>query len=589
MATTVVLFFLPVVALLLGASGFASEFADGAWAYLFSRPVKKWQVWMAKYLSLLTILYAVILLFALLTRLHPVLKSALATFNFPWVDERISFEILAYFVPVLLFTTAFSFSILSEKGYIVVFLTALAWIVIEVVVTRAGLLLFYGGLPYSLFFLISLISILFTLSMALASLITLGRSDFSQPKRRGWAFTKYGTAFILASVALVTLVALGTGRLRRERYIYDIAARSDAFYFATERGFFRFDLARGRTEKIAKQASFWGHVSLGGDKVVFVVYHYSGKRRAFAEMRTMNSDGTMEKPLVATWDKESPLYEAFIHPLAVSPRGDKVAFIASYGRRRAERLWVINSDGSGLKGYDTEIPDVEYYLNLGFGSSGRSLLVVCTSKLKPGSKDQRVGAMLLRVNLESGQVETLADGIRKPYTAAQREGLTSGAGLIAYIQYDETVSREVLTVLDTGTNEKQAVYSEDSVIAFRWNKSGDKLAFLTKKSILGVYSPTEGAIIRTKALAGYDLRWPSQALEWTVEGQLVLRRIAKWEASSICLLDANLIERKAIRLPFDTPYAARLRSAGQYAIVEDTERRQIWGVDLGTEKWHRIY
>jgi dipeptidyl aminopeptidase/acylaminoacyl peptidase len=266
-----------------------------------------------------------------------------------------------------------------------------------------------------------------------------------------------------------------------------------------------------------------------------------------------------------------------------------VAFIASYGRRKAERLWVINSDGSGLKGYDVGIPDVEYYLALGFESSGRSLLVVCTPKLKPGSKDDRTGAMLLKVNLDSGQVETLADRVRKPYAAAQREGLTSGVGLVAYIQYDETLSREILTVLDTGTNKKQVVHSEDPVTAFRWNKAGDKLAFLTGTSMLGVYSAAEDKIIRTKELAGYDLRWPSQALEWTQDGRLLLRRIEKWEVSSICLLDANLTEQKAIRLPFSTPYAARIWSAGQYAIVEDTERHQLWGVDMGTERWHRIY
>jgi hypothetical protein len=127
------------------------------------------------------------------------------------------------------------------------------------------------------------------------------------------------------------------------------------------------------------------------------------------------------------------------------------------------------------------------------------------------------------------------------------------------------------------------------VTAFRWNKNGDKLAFLTGKSMLGVYSAAEDKIIRTKELAGYDLRWPSQALEWTQDERLLLRRIEKWEASSICLLDANLVERKAIRLPFDTTYAARFRGAGQYAIVEDTERHQLWGVDLETERWQRIY
>src|SRR4030066_1543937 len=94
LASTIPLIFLPVFSLLLGASGFASEFQDGAWAYFFSRPVKKQRIWLAKYFSLLTILFFVIFLFALLTKLHPALKPAPDMFNFPLMDEDISYGIL---------------------------------------------------------------------------------------------------------------------------------------------------------------------------------------------------------------------------------------------------------------------------------------------------------------------------------------------------------------------------------------------------------------------------------------------------------------------------------------------------------------
>ena len=193
------------------------------------------------------------------------------------------------------------------------------------------------------------------------------------------------------------------------------------------------------------------------------------------------------------------------------------------------------------------------------------------------------------MNLESGQAETLADQIRKPYAASMpREAITSEAGLIAYIHYDEAMSREVLTVLDPGSLEKHQVYAEDSVTGFRWNKAGNKLVFLTADSMLGVYSTVDGKIVQIKELTGYDLRWPSQALEWTWDGQLILRKL-EGEISSICLLDANLTEQKAIRLPFTTFYAAKFWSAGKYAIVENTERHELWGADLETEKWLRVY
>jgi hypothetical protein len=585
LASTVLLVFLPVFSVLLGASGFSSEFQDGAWAYLFSRPVKKWQIWITKYLSLLAILSVILLLFALLTRFHPALKSARDTFSFPLVGENISYGILACVLPWLLFTTAFSFSILSEKVYIVAFLAALAWIVLQVAVTRAVFPLLDREMMSSAFSLISLISVLVPLSLAVASLLTLGRADFSQSRRRNWAFTKFAALFILASVSLVVLLGLAPGWLRRERFISAFGARNNIFYFVTEKGFFRFDPARGQTEKLARLPSLWGPMSLGGDKVAFVTYHYRGKWRGFSDLRIMKNDGTDEKSLVRTESRESPLYGGFIYPVCLSPQGDKVAFAArELPESTPQDLWLVNSDGSGLKGYDLGIPDVEYYQPVGFGESERTLFLLCPEKIKPGNGDKRAGARLLRVDLESGRVETLADQIRKPFFASMPlETRASELGTIAYLHFDEASSREALTVLDPETLEKLPVYPEDSIIGFRWNKAGDRLAFLTADSKLGIYSLTEKQVVKIAELKGYDLRWPAQALEWTSDNRLILRKI-EGEVSSLCLLDANLAEQRAVRLPFSSHYASRIWSAGNYAIVGDEERHELWGVDLTPDR-----
>jgi hypothetical protein len=150
------------------------------------------------------------------------------------------------------------------------------------------------------------------------------------------------------------------------------------------------------------------------------------------------------------------------------------------------------------------------------------------------------------------------------------------------------MAREVLTLLDPESMEKREVDAEGSVSAFRWNSAGDKLAFLTADSRLGLYSVSEGRIFQIRELVGYDLRWPTQALEWTTEGRIVLRRL-KGQGSSLCLLGADLVEQKSILLPFDTYYASRFWSAGKSIIAEDTERRRLWAVDLETEEWRRVY
>jgi hypothetical protein len=145
-----------------------------------------------------------------------------------------------------------------------------------------------------------------------------------------------------------------------------------------------------------------------------------------------------------------------------------------------------------------------------------------------------------------------------------------------------------LIILNLDTLGKHQAYPEDSVVGFRWNKSGDKLAFLTANSKLVVYSTVEGKIVQIKELTGYDLRWPSQVLDWTSDGRLMLRKLEQAERL-ISLLDANLIEQKTIRLPFPSHYPPQIWTAGKYAIVENTENLQLWVLDLTTEKWIQIY
>jgi len=184
LAGTLILIFLPVFSLLLGASGFSSEFRDGAWAYLFSRPAKKWRLGLAKYLSLLAILLVVLFLFALLAKVHPALKPVPSAFNFPLLDERMPFGVLAFVFPLLLFTTAFSLSVLSEHPLIVAFLTLLVWTVLPITATLAGFrsspILEWGMYSSTFWLMFPLVP----LSLFLAFLVTLNRSDFSQPRRR---------------------------------------------------------------------------------------------------------------------------------------------------------------------------------------------------------------------------------------------------------------------------------------------------------------------------------------------------------------------------------------------------------------------
>jgi hypothetical protein len=47
--------------------------------------------------------------------------------------------------------------------------------------------------------------------------------------------------------------------------------------------------------------------------------------------------------------------------------------------------------------------------------------------------------------------------------------------------------------------------------------------------------------------------------------------------------------KKTLPLPFTTNSAFQVRGAGQYVFVVNTEKSQLWSVDLNSDKWRRIY
>jgi ABC-type transport system involved in multi-copper enzyme maturation permease subunit len=588
LVSTLLLVFPAAFALLLGASGFASEFQDGAWAYLFSRPVKRWRIWLAKCFSLLTVLYVAILFLALLIRFHPVLATAGGTFHFTLVGDK-SYGLFVFVMPLVFFMMSFSLSVVFDKPFSVAFLAALIWMALLLALTVMIEPLFNRGVLPSVLSAESIVAVLLPLSFILASFVTLNKADFSQPRSRAWTFTISAAASFLILAVAVSLYALGVWKPMDEGYIYNLQSSADGLYFTSDKGFFKFDAADGRTQKIADNPSLWGNISLGGDKVAFETYYLEGARQGFAELRIMKINGQDEKSLVKAWDQDSPLYGGYFYPIRVSPRGDRVAFVAkNIPKTTTADFWLIDSDGSNLRGYDLGVRNVNSYLSLVFENSGQSIFLFFSPKLEPGSNVRQAGASIMRVDLESGEATLLAEGIRRPYLSFWQPRPESETDQILYLSFDKVLSKDILTILDPRSLVERRIYSEESVICFRLNKAGNMLAFLTSQSYLGFYSLAENRLVRITELKGYDLRWPSEAIKWTYDNRIILTKI-EGENSSICLLDTDLAEQKGYRLPFSSNKAERIWSAGKYVVVEDTQRHQLWGVDLETEKWLRIY
>ena len=86
------LLFLPLAALLLGSGGFYTEYKDNAWVYLFSRPIKKEMLWIFKFVSQLSILVAVFIIFYFVRRFLPGLDKIFQDLDMNYPD--------AFFIPV---------------------------------------------------------------------------------------------------------------------------------------------------------------------------------------------------------------------------------------------------------------------------------------------------------------------------------------------------------------------------------------------------------------------------------------------------------------------------------------------------------
>ncbi len=570
------LVFLPALGLLLGASAFNSEFKDGAWAYLFSRPVKKGKIWLVKYISLLSVLLAVMVVFSVIIELVPGIKDVLADLSFTLqLGRKFSLFSLGFIWSLALFNTAFSLSFLSEKQYAIIFLTLLLWVLLY-----AGFVLVYTSslqawlYPIFVPWTLSVLA-LFSLGLALASILTFSRADFSQPKKKAWHFAKLAVAFVAASFIISAGIIPAFSRAGGlSRGISDLKIAGRAAYFHEGNGIYRYDLESRRPQRICK-TSLWTHMSVGGDQIVFVKYTLKG----FTDLWITDLDGQNVRPLIETSREGSPFSNLLIWEVEIAPDGRKIGFLTRDDRDQHTFYWM-NSDGSGIRSLPLPMPQIRFLHLVGFSSSAEHVLLLTV----PEARTAISGASLLRIDLNQATVETLASNVRKPYQAA-----FSRQNLAAYIIFDETRGQEVLLLYDLQTGDKREILAADSIAAFSWTEGGDKLAVWTGKTNLSIYSLAEKRIVGERDMKGSDIGLPLVVLNWgTGDTRLILYRSEQGKRS-ICVLDEGLNEIKAVPLPWLTGDGLRLDAAGKVIFAWEYDKRQLWTLDLETEKWRQVY
>jgi hypothetical protein len=301
------LLFLPVCGLLVGSGGFYSEFKDNAWIYMFSRPIRKEKIWLFKYVSLFSILGAIILLFFFVKQLLPGLNEVMQEFQVPKeLGGLISFSTYLA-LPVLVFTISFSLSILYEKQFAVLLISVLAAAALAFVLQQFHIFLWtaylYDGELRGF-------QVVLGLSFVAASILTLRRTDFSQPAKKVLAFAKYLTFFLALSFILATVWIARGNLLSGKKWIETngaVAYGGDVYFWTYSRmNLLRYSSTSDEVEKVVKeQEPIEYEFSVGGGKIAFFVDVEKGRKWS-KDLWVMNTDGTGRRVLAEAHDPRSP-------------------------------------------------------------------------------------------------------------------------------------------------------------------------------------------------------------------------------------------------------------------------------------------
>jgi len=293
------LLFFPFIALILGSSGFESEFRNGAWTYLFSRPVNRAVIWLAKYASLLSMLAALWLVFLAMWSVFPRFSELAGARVLLGFSIESGFPVWSLIQSVFLLTVSFSLAVLHEKPFNILFLSLITGLGLTVAVwlalnSRVGgnLALTAPGQAVATF-LVS--QILIALAFARASILTLMKSDFSQVLKKTLSFLQWAVPLVvlaLAGTAAWAVLVPGPG----ERYLFSVGSSGGEPYYITERGVFKYSATKSRVQWLAKSKQinfFLGSVS--GGKIAYTTLDIRSKADVAEELWVANSDGTGRK------------------------------------------------------------------------------------------------------------------------------------------------------------------------------------------------------------------------------------------------------------------------------------------------------
>ena len=594
---------------MLGAGAFESEFRDGAWTYLLSRPVRKGTIWSAKLVALLSILAGFWLAFIGLMAVVPGLGEVVSGFKLPeMLGSGLEFLPLILLSSLFFFSIAFSLSILTDKQLSLVFGTLFLGLVLEGALLFLALLAAGGEMEtrtgqFLVLGVFNLGLVLSSLAFLAASRLTLLKADFSQPRKKAKALAMWGFLFLTAAWAFsAAWPALRPGPA--EELSSRIEVIEGGAFFSTTKGLYRYDIAGDKVNRLVHWNPFDGRYAMGGGKVLYTVFRPKDEK---FDLYVQNTDGSGQRLLAGGSQEDQHILSGLMFP-KVSPDGKTAVllyeeiFETSALPHHVWSLASIGTDGTGLRKLAPLDPGL-----VGDGKTRTSVAIVAWLHT-PESL------------LMWGRPRTTPPWITMPPHSLWRYDLASGAqtrlfespGSVSLVpnpaantailisEKDEAGPIDVsLLDLATGTTTPITTierpgkeYLWSAIQHSAWSGDGDRVGFLIHREgdlwAPAVYAGKEHRFVTGPdiRLEGSQDRYPS-VLAWTGDGTKLV--VAVGQERSLHFLGPNLALAKEVPVPPAVGGNFTARPVGNAVLVSDYANVAVWRLDLKTEKWKKIF
>jgi hypothetical protein len=605
----VLLLYFPLAALLLGAAGFEAEYRQGAWTYLFSRPVSRVATWLAKFgavLSMFTVLWLVFIgawaalpaIRSLAAGPREILEYIVAD-GFPWWSLGLS---------LFLLVVAFSLSIIHERQLQLMFLSlvlglflvAAAWML--TISKAAGFMAWLDPARAFRTLLIGLVLMAFTFIGA--SLLTLSRSDFSQPRHRTRTYLAWFVPLLILALATTFAIALWVP-MPTGHFLYLLGSYDGKAFFHTERGVIAYDATSGDFRRLThSKHAIYLVSSFSAGHLAYLVYDMKSADDAIGEVWVVNADGSgrarvLGRDAPAPWPADPDIQD-----ILISPDGRKVAVLTRSATPQGSHkiltstLWTVNADGSGLEKLHAESWEtIGGYSSLmtffvGWGRQGNALLIrttVTKASSKPFAQD------LWLYDLDARTMSKIQDDA---VPASWRESMRPGGDLLA-IKYPagDRVSTRRLALLDLSTMERTDIAEglQSTLSRIQWDPSGERMFYCLMHTgpggrpyyVLAIYSLSAHKTVAERVIARGEREGSPFGASWTPDGRSLVS--CDSEDRRLIFLSPDLQETGRIDLParIEKPWGPTV--IGNQILIGDSATHSLWRLDLEKKSWKRIY